>query len=153
MFKVSCGLILLMVFNDLLMTILIRSTVVNHADDLFYALYADQDGAVQTVTIGLDGNVSQATQIDTSILGGKLGDILGSAWSNNTLFALTNNNMILAIEDNVVTQVFALDYAADTSGLAVYAGSLYLVTDHEYYQAQPPIKVFDLPNQEMLRSS
>lgn len=131
----------------------LQSIAFNQSDKLFHSFYVGQEGAVHKVTINSNGLVSNNKKIDTSILGGGLFEILGASWSNDTLLALTNNNLIIAIENNVVKQVWALDYAADTSGAAVYAGSLFLVTDHEYYQAQPPLMIFDLPSVDELRIS
>lgn len=131
----------------------LQAIAYNQSDNLFHTFYVGQDGAVYKVAINSNGLVLNTIKIDTSILGGGLFEILGASWSNDTLLALTNNNLIIAIENNVVKQVWALDYAADTSGAAMYAGSLYLVTDHEYYQAQPPIMIFDLPSLDELRIS
>lgn len=111
------------------------------------------DGAAEVLTQDRNTNEVGAITLDYGAFAqadAALSDLRwsGIAYDNGLLYLSGDAHPIIVVatpETGTVVDVFGIEGALQFSDIAVSDGKVYLPRDHNYFDARPPILVFDLP--------
>ncbi len=119
----------------------------NDADDTISLTLADS-GAVRTLRLDRDGVVVDEAVVEVPGVDPEGQDVVGSAVGDSVHYVLLTQNVVLAVDvlTGELIGTWALAYDGDVSGIAVTDDELLVVTDHEYYEASPALRSFELPS-------
>jgi len=121
----------------------LQSLAYDEESQTIYSVYGSANGIVTKIELNKKGELIKKQDVTYDSSGTITHEVLGVSLDNGFLYLLTNNNIVIKMNDKAVQEIVALDYEKDSSGIAVYKDRIYIVTDHEYYEESPPLFRFD----------